>query len=175
MNSGPWTTVLPALFRELVLGSPDPHANTAMLNQGDQGLLTSLDRISAAAASATSDGGASIAAHVDHLRYGMSLLNGRAACRPLSAQAIDFTASWRRTVVTEAEWQELRAALRREAEAWLVQLGTPQELTEAEARWFVGTVPHLAYHMGAIRQIDRATRGPTAEDEARIEAERRRP
>jgi len=146
MNSGPWTTVLPALFRELVLGSPDPHTNTAMLNQGDQGLLASLDRISAAAASATSDGGASIAAHVDHLRYGMSLLNGRAAGRPLSAQAIDFTASWRRTVVTEAE-----------------------------ARWFVGTVPHLAYHMGAIRQIDRATRGPTAEDEARIEAERRRP
>jgi hypothetical protein len=27
----------------------------------------------------------------------------------------------------------------------------------------------LAYHLGAIRQIDRATRGPTAEDEQRVE------
>jgi hypothetical protein len=28
-------------------------------------------------------------------------------------------------------------------------------------------VDHLAYHLGAIRQIDRATRGPTAQDELR--------
>jgi hypothetical protein len=174
MNTGSWTTVQQALFRELVLGSPDPRANTSMLNRGDPGLLASLDRISAATASATSDGGASIAAHVDHLRYGMSLLNGRAAGKPLIAEEIDFTASWRRTAVTEVEWRELREALAREAEAWQVQLGTAQELTEVEARWFVGTVPHLAYHLGAIRQIDRATRGPTAEDEARVESELRR-
>jgi len=32
--------------------------------------------------------------------------------------------------------------------------------------WMAGSVVHLAYHLGAIRQIDRATRGPTAEDEA---------
>jgi hypothetical protein len=30
-------------------------------------------------------------------------------------------------------------------------------------------VAHLAYHMGAIRQIDRAARGPSAEDEARAQ------
>jgi hypothetical protein len=33
-----------------------------------------------------------------------------------------------------------------------------------------GSVAHVAYHLGAIRQIDRAARGPTAEDEARAEA-----
>ncbi len=174
MNTETWTTVLQALFRELVDGSPDPRANTSMLNRGDPGLLASLEGISAAAASATHGGGASIAAHVDHLRYGLSLLNRRAAGQTLRAGEIDFTASWRRTAVSETEWRALRDALRREADAWRIQLGTAQELSEVEALWFVGTVPHLAYHLGAIRQIDRATRGPTAEDEARAEAELRR-
>jgi hypothetical protein len=32
-----------------------------------------------------------------------------------------------------------------------------------------GSVAHVAYHLGAIRQIDRATRGPTAEDEAKAQ------
>jgi hypothetical protein len=35
-------------------------------------------------------------------------------------------------------------------------------------KWVAGSVAHLAYHLGAIRQIDRATRGPTAEDERAV-------
>lgn len=27
----------------------------------------------------------------------------------------------------------------------------------------IGSIAHLAYHLGAIRQIDRGTRGPSAE------------
>ena len=61
----------------------------------------------------------------------------------------------------------LRESLRREADAWIEVLRTPREMSEEETRWTAGTVAHLAYHMGAIRQIDRATRGPTAEDERR--------
>jgi len=37
-----------------------------------------------------------------------------------------------------------------------------------------GSVAHLAYHLGAIRRIDRAARGPTAEAEASAQAETRR-
>jgi hypothetical protein len=48
-------------------------------------------------------------------------------------------------------------------------------VSDIEAGWVAGSVAHLAYHMGAIRQIDRAARGPTAEDEARVQAERRAP
>src|SRR5437867_1902987 len=77
MNTAPFATLLRSLFSELVHGSPDPSERTYMLNQGDVGLLASLNRISAAAASAT-HGGPSIAAHVDHLRYGLSLLVRRA-------------------------------------------------------------------------------------------------
>src|SRR5262249_15018208 len=160
-----------ALFHELVQGSPEPQGRTYVLNRGDAGLLASLDRISAAEASATHRGGASIAAHVDHLRYGMSLLNRWASGDPPPWPDMDWTASWRKNVVTDIEWKTLRDALHREAAAWAEVLRTPREVSDIEAGWIVGSVAHLAYHMGAIRQIDRATRGPTAEDEARTESE----
>jgi hypothetical protein len=170
MGSKHFHTVLPTLFGELVDGSPDPEARTYMLNRGDAGLMASLDRLSAAAASAVRGDGPSIAAHVDHLRYGLSLLNAWAKGTPVSWQDMDWTVSWRKRVVSEAEWSTLRDELRREAAAWAHVLGTPREVSDVEAGWIAGSVAHLAYHFGAIRQIDRATRGPTAEDEARAEA-----
>ena len=79
----------------------------------------------------------------------------------------DWTASWRKNVVSDTEWRKLRDELRREADAWAAVLRTPREVSDVEAGWMAGSVAHIAYHMGAIRQIDRTTRGPTAEDEAR--------
>ena len=166
-------TVLPTIFRELVHGSPDPAARTYLLNQGDHGLLAALEALTAEQASRTEAGGASIAAHVDHLRYGFTVLNGWATGTLRSRETLDWTASWRKTAVDEAGWRALRDALRREAEAWLAVLGKARDLSEVEAGWMLGSVAHVAYHLGAIRQIDRATRGPTAEDEARAQAEAR--
>ena len=163
-------TVLPTWMSELVHGSADPSAPTYMLNRGDPGLLASLDRLSASAASATHAGGASIAAHVDHLRYGLSLLNRWASGEHAPWKGADWTTSWKKTAVSDAEWRTLRDELRHEASAWTEALRTPRELGDTEAAWVAGSVAHLAYHFGAIRQIDRAARGPTAEDEARAEA-----
>jgi len=160
---------LPTIFRELVHGSADPKARTYVLNQGDRGLLASLDRLSASEASVIHGDGSSIAAHVDHLRYGFSLLNRWAGGDSPPWPDMDWTASWRRTVVSETEWQTLRDELRREATRWAEVLGTRREVSDVEAGWMAGSVAHLAYHLGAIRQIDRATRGPTAEDEARAQ------
>jgi hypothetical protein len=174
MNTGPFASLLQMLFGELVHGSPDPSGRTYVLNRGDGGLLASLERLPAAAASAT-HGGPSIAAHVDHLRYGLSLLNRWATGVPPPWPDMDWTASWRKNVVSDTEWRALRDELGREVDAWAGALGTPREVSEVEAGWLAGSVAHLAYHMGAIRQIDRTTRGPTAEDEARIEAELHRP
>jgi len=170
MTSSYFATILPTLFRELVDGSPDQNARTYMLNRGDAGLLASLERLPAAAASQAHASGPSIAAHVDHLRYGLSLLNAWARGTPLSGLEMDWTASWRRNVVLEAEWKSLREELRREATDWATALSSAREVSEVETGWIAGSVAHLAYHFGAIRQIDRATRGPTAEDEARAEA-----
>ena len=170
MDTAPFAEVFHTLFREFVNGSPDPAARTYALNRGDVGLLASLDRLSAADASATHGGGASIAAHADHLRYGLSILNRWAAGALPPANEMDWTSSWRKNVVTDAQWRALRDELRREADGWAQVLRTPRQVSEVEAGWMAGSVSHLAYHVGAIRQIDRATRGPTAEDEARAEA-----
>ena len=170
MNTKEISDTLSTLMTELVLGSPDPRVGTYMLNRGDRGLLDSLDKLSAPAASTSHTGGASIAAHVDHLRYGFSILNGWARGEITPWKDMDWTASWKKGVVTEAEWQTLRDALRREANAWIAVLGTPREVNGRELGWVTGSIAHLAYHLGAIRQIDRAARGPTAEDERRAEA-----
>jgi hypothetical protein len=169
MSTQSFAALFGKIFDELVHGSTDPGAHTNVLNQGDAGLLASLDRLSAASASATHAGGPSIAAHVDHLRYGLSLLNRWANGVPPPWPDMDWTASWRRNDVSEDAWRELRAELRREADAWAMALRTPRDVSDREAGWLVGSVAHFAYHMGAIRQIDRVTRGPTAEDEARAQ------
>jgi hypothetical protein len=165
MNTSDLTEILPGLFSELVYGSPDPTVATYMLNRGDEGLLTSLERVSASAASATPTGGASIAAHVEHLRYGFSLLNRWAAGEVAPWKNADWTESWHKPPVTDASWRTLRDDLRRETDAWREALRMPREVDSHVVSWIVGSVAHLGYHLGAIRQIDRAARGPRAEDE----------
>ena len=171
MDTATFAPLLGTLFGELVQGSPDPSARTYVLNQGDSGLLASLDRLSAAAASETPEGRGSIASHTDHLRYGFMLLNRWASGNPPPWPDTDWTRSWKRTSVSETEWRTLRDDLRREADAWVAVLRTPREVTEVQAGWMAGSVAHLAYHMGAIRQLDRTACGPTAEDEARAQSQ----
>jgi hypothetical protein len=152
---------LPSLFSELVHGAPETGA--FVLNGGDQGLLASLDRLSAAAASASHSGGATIAAHADHLRYGLSLMNRWAAGENPFDDA-DWSGSWRTTSVSETEWQDLRARLRHEVELWYSALQTPRDISGVELDDVIGSIIHLAYHLGAVRQIDATTRGPKAND-----------
>lgn len=66
-------------------------------------------------------------------------------------------------MVNEAEWDASRQALRDETARWTEALGTPREATPVELCGMIGMIAHLAYHLGAIRQIDRAAKGPPAE------------
>jgi hypothetical protein len=158
MNTHEITGTLTALLGELVDGVPGREAY--MLNGGDPGLLRSLDKLSAREASAIPPAGAaSIAAHVDHLRYGLSLMN-RWAGGENPFDSADWSASWRKTSVTDAEWQQLKSDLATEAHRWLQTLGTPRDVGRMELNGIVGSIAHLAYHLGAIRQIDRTARGP---------------
>jgi hypothetical protein len=157
MNTRDLTGTLTTLFGELVNGAPTTGAY--MLNRGDAGLLASLDNLTAADASRALAGGATIAAHVDHLRYGLSLMNRWVAGQNPFDDA-DWSASWRTTTVSDAEWAELRTALRSEAHRWLETLGAPRDVNPIELNGVVGTIAHLAYHLGAIRQIGAPARGP---------------
>ena len=78
---------------------------------------------------------------------------------------VEMCAAQARTTVTDEEWKRLRAALRDEAHRWLTALGSSRELDHDQLNIVIGSIAHLAYHLGAVRQIDRATRGPTAEEE----------
>jgi hypothetical protein len=154
---------LSTVLRELVDGA----ARDAcwVLNPEDPGLLRSLESLSATAASAVPPaGGASVAAHVDHLRYGLSLLNrwSRGESNPF-AEA-DYSASWGRLAVSDHEWRALRDQLRAEARHWMEVVGEAGALSDIELTGVVASVAHLAYHIGAIRQIDRSIRGPSARD-----------
>jgi hypothetical protein len=152
---------LETLFHELIDG-PDAAA-AWMLNGGDEGLLRSLDKLTAEAASAAPvAGAASIAAHVDHLRYGLSLMNRWSGGERDPWSTADWTASWRRSVVRDHEWAALRQALAAEARAWLEALRSPRDYDEMELNGVIASIAHLAYHLGAIRQIDRSIRGPLA-------------
>ena len=121
---------LVTLASELLHG-PEKPGQAYMLNTGDSGLLRSLDAISAEGASGTSQGGASIAAHVDHLRYGLSLMNAwSGGANPWDTA--DFTASWRISSVSDAEWQDLRSRLGAESQRWLEAMRVRLELTDEE-------------------------------------------
>jgi hypothetical protein len=152
---------LETLFRELIEG---PGGGAAwMLNRTDAGLLQSLDKLTASAASAASAaGGASIAAHVDHVRYGLSLLNRWSSGERDPWSTADWTASWNRSIVTDQEWAALRRAFEAEARTWLSALGAVRDYSVTELNDVIGSIAHLAYHFGAIRQIDRSVVGPSA-------------
>jgi hypothetical protein len=161
VNTTDLATALAGLMTELVDGAPETAAH--ILNRGDPGLLRSLDRLSAAAASAVVPGGSSVAAHAEHLRYGLSLMNRWAVGDNPFADA-DWAQSWAKTTVSDADWRQLRAALRDETHRWMRALRTERAMDQVELNDMVASVAHLAYHLGAIRQIDRATRGPAAND-----------
>lgn len=152
---------LTTLLREVLEG---PSASGAfVLNRTDKGLLASLDALSADAASFRRDNQSSVAAHVDHLRYGLELLNQWArGADPWSTA--NYAMSWQRDLVTDEQWKTLRHALRGEAHAWITAAGRRTEWNEQAMTEVIASVVHLAYHLGAIRQIAPATRGPRASE-----------
>jgi hypothetical protein len=161
MNTSDLGNTLPTLFAELIDGAPQSEAY--LLNRGDPGLLRSLDKLSATAASAITQTGSSIAAQVDHLRYSLSLMNRWSAGENPFDDA-DWRASWRKTRVSAAQWKQLREELADEAHRWLDSLGKSREVSQTDLNSVVASVAHLAYHVGAIRQIDLTARGPSANE-----------
>lgn len=156
MTSNDLNRSLPGLFRELVHGAGD---SGFILNANDAGLLASLDKLSSAEASEGTNGGATIAAHVAHVTYGLSLMN-RWAAGENPFNSTDWSVAWKTTTVSDAEWTRLRHDLRGQADRWLHSLSQPREISGIELDGVIASVAHLSYHLGAIRQIQAAARGP---------------
>ena len=65
-----------------------------------------------------------------------------------------------KTTVTDPEGEAVRIQLRDQGAKWLVVLRTPREVQDVELSGMIGSIAHLAYHMGAIRQMSIHARGP---------------
>jgi hypothetical protein len=159
MQTNEITKSLTTLFAELVDGAVKG-GGAFVLNSGDLGLLRSLERLSAADASRSTSGGATIAAHARHLQYGLSLMNRWASEGGNPFADAKWDEAWKTAEVADPEWGEIRSGLRDEAHRWLQALGTPRQVSEVELSGMIGSIVHLAYHLGAIRQIATAARGP---------------
>ena len=158
MRTDELTKTMTRLFSELVDGA-HPKGGV-VLNTGDIGLLRSLDKISAAEASERANDGATIAAHAQHLRFGLSLMSEWATNGGNPFANAKWDEAWKMSGVDDVQWQEIRSGLRGETKRWLEILQTPREAAELELRGMLGSIAHLAYHLGAIRQINKGARGP---------------
>ena len=152
---------LARLFGELTQGAARDAA--WILNKSDPGLLASLDQLDAREASALAPTGSSVAAHVDHLKYGLWLLIRWAEGEDPFGDA-DYRGSWQRTSVDEEQWKTLRGDLASAVTRWQQKLAEPTDLDDERMMALISSVAHLAYHLGAIRQIVPRVRGPRARD-----------
>jgi hypothetical protein len=159
MDTTESSRTLSHLFAELVNGVTSSQGGF-MLNTGDTGMLASLEKLSAEEASHAANGGATIAAHAQHVRYGLSLMNQWAAEGGNPFANAKWDEAWKITSVDAARWAEIRDGLRQESEHWLQVLKTPRAVSGIEFTGLVSSIGHLAYHLGAMRQISKGARGP---------------
>jgi hypothetical protein len=159
MNTSSISVQLARLFSELVTGATQP-GGAFILNTGDIGLLRSIDKLSAADASSSVNGGATIAAHIQHERYGLSLMNrwAREGGNPFADA--EWDEAWKISSVTDDQWDEIRNGMREETGRWLQALESPREVADIELTGMIASIAHMAYHLGAIRQIQKSARGP---------------
>lgn len=146
------TSIARELFIEAYEGAQG-EATWFVNNDPNCGILGSIAPLTAEQASQTlTEGGRSVAAHVEHLRW--SLANVNAVARG-GAWNPDWSVSWSVQTVTDAQWNDLQANLRNEYNMVLEALGAV-ELDGSDRPMLTGILalaPHAAHHLGTIRQM----------------------
>ena len=136
------------LMRETFEGGK-PGEGTQYLDH-DSGIRTTLKGMTAEQASRRVGDHPSIAGHVRHMSYHM-----RAACAWIAGDhgKLDWKGSFLPHAVTVDEWNALIRQLEEERTAFLrFMKALPPEKLVAEGAG-MGSIAHLAYHLGAIRQL----------------------
>lgn len=141
------------LFREAFEGVA-PDRDYTWFVQGKEGVFDALDALDAGEASRRpTPGCATIAAHAYHLLYVLRCAN-IAQGRPAPQGSWEDT--WRRQAVTEEEWRYLRRDIRAEYALFRDWLRENDDWSGEDAVLGALTpLPHVAFHLGAIRQVVR--------------------
>lgn len=139
------------LFREAFEGREEDAGSTWFV-QDREAILPTLDAVDAMVASHSPGRGLpSIAAHAYHLRYALQWMN---VAEGDSKPEGGWESTWEKEAVTDDEWDALRAEIRERYERALIWLARNDEWTERHsALRFLAPLPHIAYHLGALRVL----------------------
>ena len=142
-----FTASIAYLLRETFEGSPEGQPS-AYLDRGI-GIFNTIDALSAEQVSREFTG-TTIAAQTEHAKFYLDRLcefiNGR-------TERVNWEDSWLIETVNDAEWEALRASVKRSYENLLRCIASVEEWSEERTGMAIGMVAHTAYHLGAIRQI----------------------
>jgi hypothetical protein len=146
------------VLKEAVEGGP-PGQPTSFLDgtkadgSGNHGLIATLERLNATQASTPTDLGLSVAAHAAHSAFHMEVI---VRWEQGDRGPFDWQGSFGSGTVTPEEWSALQARVRAAYEG-VVALAklplSPEESEEDAAGGLAGGVAHVAYHLGAVRQL----------------------
>ena len=142
------------VFLETFEGSPEGQGS-AYLDRGI-GIFPTLEKLSAAEASREFHG-TTIAAQTEHAKFYIDRLvefiQGR-------TENVKWDDSWLIEDVNDAEWDLLRAAVRKSYETALQCFADVETWNQDNIGDAIAIIAHSAYHLGAIRQIAKGSNQP---------------
>lgn len=129
------------------------HGNIHYLDP-DSSLFETLARVTSATASqSASDRVGTLAAQIDHTAYYIEvLLVHMAAGGDDPTYQMDWSAAWKRTSVTDAEWAGLIENLGQKWRDFRQFVETTEDWNADLVAGAMAVVSHSAYHLGEVRQ-----------------------
>ena len=144
------------LLLETFEGSPEGQGS-AYLDQG-AGFFSTIDGVTADAASQEFFG-TTLVAQTEHAKFYLDriceFMNGR-------TERVNWDDSWLIETVNAEEWDALRSTVRKTYEDTLRCIAAVEDWDDRRVGEAIAMIAHTAYHLGAIRQIAKATRSEAA-------------
>lgn len=145
-----WQKAAAHLFREAFEGRPDDQPYTWFV-QEKEGIFDALNSVDAEGASERPDHRSpTIAAHAYHLLY---ILRGANVFQGRPAPEGDWASTWAVQEVSPAEWRRLKERILEEYLLLAPFLETAPTDVENGVIGLLAQLPHVAYHLGAMRAL----------------------
>jgi hypothetical protein len=138
------------LLLETFEGSPEGKPS-AYLDRG-VGIFGTLGTVSSEEASADFHG-TTIAAQTEHAKFYLDRIGEFIGGR---VERVNWDDSWLIETVDPAEWDALRASVKKSYENTLRAIAAVEDWNDTNLGMAIGMVAHTAYHLGAVRQIAKA-------------------